>query len=160
MLQPMTELPLVFSSAFFNSVALKNALNLITPEISRLTLDELADLAKPTEKDKDLKFRYWKLVHAALFNQTKYTLGKLYKGICSYTHLYNNFLNNPYKVAWLLKQRTGKEAELQTLQHSCLDHLKDIIRLDLRRKDGSINHKNINLVLKAMKIIFAVQDHR
>lgn len=160
MLEPMTELPIKFSLGFFNSVALEKAVEHISSEIWGLSLDELTEIAKPTEKDKDLKFRFWKLSQDALFNHTEHTLGKLHEGICSYTHLYNNFLNNPYKVAWLLKQNSDRKAEIESLQHSCIDHLKDIVSLDLYRKDGSINHTNINLIIKAMKIVFAVQDRK
>lgn len=156
----MTELPIKFGLRFFNSVALENAANQVPPEIWNLSLDELKELARPTDKDESLKFRYWKLVREALFNRTEYTLGRLNDGICTYTHLYNNFLSNPYKVAWLLKQSSDKKAELAALQDSCLDHLKEIMILDIRRKNGSLNHPVIKLKIEAMKVLFAAQDNK
>lgn len=156
----MTELSIKFGLNFFNSVALKKAIDQIPPEIWSLSLDELTELASPTEKDKSLKFRYWKLVREALFNRTEYTIGRLHDGICTYTHLYNNFLDNPYKVAWLLKQISDKKAEIAVLQDSCLEHLREILLLDNYRKNGSLNHAVIKLKIEASKILHAARDNK
>lgn len=156
----MNELPIDFALGFFNSVALEKAIKNIPNEIATMSLKHLHSFAKPTQIDLDLKHRLWKVIAEGTMDaaKKKQTLGRLHHNICTYTHLYNNVLTNPYKMAWLLKSSVDMQTELEAMQHQCLDDLREIMSLELRRKDGSINHANIRLKVKAMSILFAIKD--
>lgn len=148
-----------FALNIFNSKALKNAIDLISGYYWNLPIDELARWANPTESDRRLRRRYWRIVSVAAANGAKYTLGDLHDGICTYTHLYNNILTNPYKTAWILKPSIETKSEIEDLQDKMFDSLREVLSLPNFRKDGSINYNNIKLKVKLFPLISKLSDN-
>lgn len=142
-----------FALSIFNSKALENAIKLISDYYWHLPIDELARWANPSESDRRLRRRYWRIVSAAVANGAKYTLGDLHNGICTYTHLYNNVLSNPYKLSWILKPSIETKTEVEDLQDKLFDSLREILELNNYRRDGSVNHANLKLKIKVANVI-------
>lgn len=142
-----------FSLNIFNSKALENGIELIAGYYWNLPLDELARWANPTESDRRLRRRYWRIASSAASTGEKYTLGDLHDGICTYTHLYNNILTNPYKLAWILKPSIETKTEIEELQDKLFDSLREVLSLPNFRRDGSVNHANIKLKVKLLPLI-------
>lgn len=156
----MNGFPVDLGINLFNSVALEKAVTQLSAEVRSMPIEILTERAQPTHKDRELKTRYWKLIQEGVTSNAQYTLGQLHEGICSYTHLYNNFLSNPYKVAWLIKQDKDALSQIEFLQRCCLDHLSGIVALDIRKKNGQPDHANIKLIIKAMNILYALETQK
>lgn len=142
-----------FALSIFNSKALEKAINSIYDIHWNQPIDELARLANPSEADSRLRRRYWRIVSAAAATGEKYTLGDLHHDICSYTHLYNNILTNPYKLTWILKPSIEVKSEIEELQDKLFDSLREILQLPNFRRDGSINYTNVKLKVKIFPLI-------
>lgn len=142
-----------FALSIFNSKALEKAIESISGYYWNLPIDELARWANPSESDRRLRRRYWRIVSATASDGATYTLGDLHDGICTYTHLYNNILTNPYKLAWILKPSIETKTEVEELQDKLFDSLREILALNNYRRDGSVNHANLKLKIKVANVI-------
>lgn len=142
-----------FALSIFNSKALEKAIDSITSYYWHLPQDELARWANPTESDRRLRRRYWQIVSESAAKGTKHTLGELHYHICSYTHLYNNVLTNPYKIAWILKPNFETKTEIDKLQNDLFENLKLILSLENLKRDGTPNYANIKMKIKAAAVI-------
>lgn len=142
-----------FALSIFNSKALEKAIESIYDIHWSQPIDELAHFARPTESDRRLRRRYWRIVSAAASTGEKYTLGDLHHDICTYTHLYNNILTNPYKLTWILKPSIETKSEIEELQDKLFDSLKEMLTLDNYNKDGSPNYANMKLKVKLFPLI-------
>lgn len=142
-----------FALSIFNSEALEKAIDSISSYHWHLPQDELARFAIPSESDRRLRRRYWQLVSETAATGSKYTIGKLHLNICTYTHLYNNILSNPYKLGWILKPSFEMKTEIDELQNKMFDSLKQILELPNFRKDGSVDQNNVKLKIKVFPLI-------
>ena len=142
-----------FALSVFNSKALEKAIHSMESYHWHLPVDEIELWANPSEADRRLRRRYWKIISVVAASGDTSTLGALHDGICSYTHLYNNILTNPYKTAWILKPIIETDTEVVKLQNELFDNLKKILSLDNFHRDGRPNYANQKMKLKVATII-------
>ncbi len=150
MLKPGVVPSNTFGVRFFKSKSLTDAIARIGPDLYAKTVQELEQLANPSETLQLLKFRYWELIGEGLRSNKAHTIGKLHKGICTYTYLYNDVLSNPVKVAWILSLESNYWNYLEVLKRELVWKIDEIIRLPLQNKDGTVNHSHAKLVVDTM----------
>lgn len=146
---------------FIRSKALRRAINAIPSQIKEMSDDELKRRIKPTKLLWQLKQRYLYI----LSNPPKkmsdlYKIKDLYGGICTYTHLYCNILNNPYKTAWLIKLSSNFEDQIEIGEREAIDKLLELIRGPVFKENGSINTKAANIAIRAADVIFNFYDKK
>lgn len=89
-------------------VAFKNAiLNSEVQKLMLLTTEQLEEKFNYTGIDLLLKNAFWNEVRKVEHKlEDEIVPENVFKGICTYTHWFNNILNNPPKLAWMLSPIT------------------------------------------------------
>lgn len=134
-----------------SSRAFKNAVKRVPEKCWGYRGQELTTMVRPTETDKALKGAFWneiRLACALTGNQVDIT--RVYAGLCTYTHFYNNILGNPLKLAWLLAPSLDLKVAARSLLLPAMDRLHKLLELDIIKPNGQIDTKAARVVLQGI----------
>lgn len=146
-------MPPKFTARLFTGLvqgkAFQNAIKDIPEEIWSLSKAQLEVRISLTPLDRRLRKRLWSILpNGKGSSRTRFS--QVYKGLCSYTYIYNYILKNPTKLAWLFSTEVEFEWSTSIAQSMCLDQLKQILNLEVLSHKGEINYG----VLRAKVDIF------
>ena len=137
----------------FDSKAIKTAASRVKNEAWDLSFEELEKKVRPTKIDWTIRRIIWDALVKAMHDGKKIKITSIHKGVCSYTHLYEGILANPYKLAWLLQPIRNFQEELEPLVGPTLNRLKEIIALPVQKENGAVDSKNAKLIFRAAEIL-------
>lgn len=90
------------ATSLFGDYFLK-AYEAVPDNIKIMQESELEEHRKPTSIDFGIRRRLWKKVEdSKQFGIKGFQISELYRGICAKQLLYQNILNNPYRLMWIL----------------------------------------------------------
>ncbi len=140
-------------AALIEGDAFKNAVKKIPEEILRLEEAEIRAIAKPTKTDYALRMALWNEFRIA--HDTRGTIKpvRIYGGICTYTHWYQNVINVPEKLAWLLQPLQEYSQSLEPLLSRISERLFEILNMDVTDAKGKPNPGLLKIQVEAMKMI-------
>lgn len=144
-------------SHLVEGAAFKNALRKVDSRLLKLSTQELENQLHPTEVDYLLKNAFWHEIRKAAYNNQKVHPEDVFGGLCSYTHWFNNILNNPKKLAWLLSPCLDVRNGVNELKLWILQKVREILTLKLEDKDGNPNISVIKEVIKVSTLLFETE---
>ena len=138
--------------ALVRGAAFSNAIKNVPAAIWDLGPDELLKCATPTQTDNALRCALWNELRLA--NQTNRSISppKLYRGICTAAHFYA-VIKNAAKLAWLTSPNTRFIDQADSIVDGLMRRYHDVLRLDLKNEDGSINTGVLKAVLAGLEIV-------
>lgn len=141
-------------------VAFKNAIKKIPKPLLQKSSEQLETEVKPTEMDYFIKNAFWNEVRRALLRSRKIEPEDVYGGICTYTHWFNNILNNPKKLAWMISPCSDVKNGVAELKHWLLHKIREVLSLSVTNADGSPNQAIIKEVIKCTEVVFKLNEVR
>lgn len=111
----------------------------IPDSIAMLTDKELRDEIKPTRVDYLLRLSFWKEYEAAVKEKRPQMAVMTVLGrICSKPYFYQKFLEDPYRVAWLVRPVSEYMVEIDAVLFRMTERLWEIADTDfeVENKDG------------------------
>lgn len=107
-----------------------------------------------TDIDHLLKSRFWDLVEESVTNGEKVPLASLHAEICTYTHFYQNVINNPYKLCWLLTPNAEEHrAKVRAIENLAFKKIRKILSLPLWKKNGELDVSNSKVLISAARML-------
>src|ERR1035437_6862493 len=135
--------------ALIEGDALSNAVMKVPSELWTLDESALRDRAKPTRTDYGLRLALWNELRIASAENRPIPPGRIYAGICSAQHWYQNVLGNPEKLAWLLVPLQEYEQSLEPLLALSTERLFEILNMSIYDTKGNPVPALVKLVLRA-----------
>lgn len=144
---PHSLIGLIEGSAFSNAVAK------VSPDLWSLDEEHLRERAKPTHTDYALRIALWNEFRIACSDGSTISPQRIYANICSYQHWWQNVLNNPAKVAWLMHPLQEHEDMLKPLLARISERYFEILNMDIYDSEGKPVPSLVKALLKAMEQI-------
>ncbi len=139
-------------------VAFKNALKKVPQNLLKIGTDELEKKISPTVTDYFLKNALWNEIRKAVCFDQKILPEHVYTGLCTYTHWFNNILNNPVKLAWMVSPCMDISYGVREVRHWLLGSLHKVFTTKIVDSNGNPNINVIRELVKAGKYLFDVAD--
>src|ERR1035437_8789590 len=133
--------------------AFKNAVSKVPSDLWEKEESALRALAKPTKTDYALRLALWNEIRLAQGNGQEVSAARVYTGICSYQHFYQNLLQVPAKLVWLLQPLKEYEESLEPLLIKIAERYSEILDMDVRDSKGRPNPALLRIQLDAMKTV-------
>lgn len=140
----------------FSRCKFRKAVASIPDEYWNMTEKELLKQFTPASIDLKLKARFNELLNSRK-ELKAIKSSQLYEGICTFTNFYNHFLPNPLGVVHLLKNNS-LSSNMEHEKMKLLSKLGEIMELEVIKKNGRANSKNIELVCLAVSIMYDIVD--
>ncbi len=142
-----------FSVVNMVSPKLRQAILALTPE--QLDMDEPNGKDKFTSRDWSLRASFWQEYERAVMQgRTKIQTSEIIAGIVSATDFYNRFLQNPLKVAFLVKPIQSYEREMTAIQLQAVRELWKLVEMPVIKADGAYDIRAATLKLDIIKTVF------
>lgn len=131
----------------------KNAVRNIPSELFKTSELQLEVQIRPTEMDYQIKESFWMEYQRARRMGRKMEIKNIFGPICTYTHFYNNILQRPPKLAWVLSPINGPLYGLPGFQDLIFERIFEILKTDICYKNGRPNCKIIDAQIKLFEIL-------
>lgn len=131
--------------------AFKSAISKVSPHLFKQPENLLETQINPTAMDFELKRSFWIEYQKARLQNRKMEIKNVYKQICTYTHFYNNVLNRPSKLAWLVAPISGILSCLEGFQDVILNNIFEVLKMDNCYKNGAPNLRVIAAQVKVFE---------
>lgn len=146
-----SEVPLLIAlSSLKLGIAFKRGLAKVPNELFEIPESELERRAKPTMVDHAIRVAFWNEVRIAEAESTSVNLNRVYSGICTYTHWYQNVLNRPEKLAWVVRPASTFQEALRPVLMMIARKYAQIISMDFTDKNGKPDIPTVRCILDAM----------
>lgn len=145
----------------FGGRSLKNAASKISPGLFAIPLYELEAIAKPATADKFIKQRFWEIALVQpLMLAKKHPVSSLHLEICTYTHLWTNVLNNPAKLAWILRLEFDQSVHFEYINRRILHQIEQYLEKPSRNKRGETTSSYFRNLLRFLEVMFKYSNPR
>jgi len=131
----------------------KNAVAKVPPHLFKLPEDLLETQLNPTAMDYEIKKAFWLEYQIAKTKNLKIDIGNVYKPICTYTHFYNNILNRPPKLAWILAPVSRVLYSLERFEDLILRNIFEILRMKNSYRNGGLNTRVASAQIKVFEVL-------
>jgi hypothetical protein len=150
------ELPKIHSLSVveqIDSKAVRQAAGQVPAEVWLLSDVELLDKAAPTRLEYQLRASLILAFMSAVQQGRKLKLTDIYDGVSSYTHFYNQVLQNPFKFVWLFRpvQRIGLESEY--FASIAMSRIGEVLSLPLTDDAGTVIRRNFEAIMRAAEFV-------
>lgn len=127
--------------------------NIDERELYKLAMENIRQGPSPT--DNRIRLKFWMEYDRATANGEKAMKPvNFLSGICTKQYFYENYLKNPYKVAWLVCPPVSYLEKTQEALAFGLDQLRDILEMP-HQAGGKIDTKLGNLKAKIVEMLDA-----
>lgn len=135
--------------------SVEKAVKRVPADLWELEEKDIRDKAKPTKTDYALRLALWNEFRLAQGSGRTIKANRIFEGICTPQHWYQNVLTKPEKVAWLFSPLQEYEQSLEPLLVRVAERYDEIINMNVYDEDGKPNPALVKLVLKASELVEA-----
>jgi hypothetical protein len=138
--------------------SLKNAAANLTQNYFEKPLRHLEAEAEPTAVDKFIKQRFWNTVLASGIMPKKHPISGLHEDICTYTHLWANVLNNPAKLAWILRLEFDQKTQIEIINDRIFRQIHRFLDNPKRNRQGEVSASYFKNLIRFMELMFKYKN--
>jgi len=141
--------------------AFRSAVNRVPLAVWSLSEQDLVDKLRLSDTDSALKGAFWNEFRLMFAHSSQeLELSRVYGGICTYTHFYNNILGHPEKLAWLLSPCVDLEIAARSLIMPALSRLRDLLEISIYQENGKVDPDAVKILLQTLYCILPLQARR
>ncbi len=131
---------------------LREAMLAVPQKFYDFTEGELRNMVKPTQVDYSLRVSFWREFEKCIqMRRGVLKAPEVYGGICTETYFYQRFLRNQKKVAWMCRPVQAYRKEMEAILARGTQRLWELVEMDIKDSDGTVNTKRGELLLKAIQ---------
>lgn len=132
---------------------LANAIKCVPTGFLEMNREELEVEINPSKTDKAIKIAFWREYNRSRLTDTHISMRGICNGICQEAYLYHKFLPSSKKIAWMLQANLSDEIGMQIMYEKSMDRLDEILHSDMSDKNGRLDARRAEVVLKAIQLI-------
>jgi hypothetical protein len=134
--------------SIFNKVtpALRDAIKQIPPRLFTLQPTRLRHEGQIAHTDDELRQAFWSEYWFACDEGRPMRLTAVYGQIISKQTFFENYVSNPFRMAWILRPPENYTYRMQSLLEMGLQRLYDVLNFDLDKKDTKLISEVVKIV--------------
>lgn len=113
----------------------------------------LRKMLKPNETVCRVRLNFWHEYQRAQENFTKMYNTNIARGVCSKEYLERYIFKDPKALGWILCPPASYQASMQESLNIGLMRLRQILSLPIKNREGKVDHKAADLILKAFALV-------